>query len=965
VALNCNMMGLGFHFFVQDEATLGLRRIDQAFKNVSADAEEMYYKTKASLDQLERQMGALGDARVQAALQRTGMVMAGMGTAGLVGIGAAVKSFGNFQQQMLNAQSVAQWTKEEFQELSKFAIQVGADTKFSGSQAAEAIYEISSAGVTAVEDIKQLTLGVADFAAAGNIQMPEAARSIIAAVQGFKRPMSDAPRIADIFTAAIQNSMLKANEFEVAMGSMAGIAGQVGQSVEAATAGLMAARNVIGSAQDAATSLRSAMRYLIAPTGEANNIMRLLNVSLRDAQGNMKPWPQIIREFQESFAGAGALVNQFSRFAEATDEELKALAQTYGLTAEQARGLAGAAAQGQRAFEDYVLATIFGTDGIRAVTAGLNAQAKAMIDGREVTLTGADALEYWQIKLENSAGAAKKAADVQMSGLNGAFEELGGSIESAGFVIGSRFEPAVRGLAGFLDRVVDVFNKMPAPMQTVLSYSLLLGSVGLLAGGFGMIFLAQLPGAIQGLTILKSTLLWTKMEAIKARIATLALQGAMLVVRGATLAWTGAQWLLNAALTANPIGLVIAAIAGLVVGITLLVRNWEKVTATIGGLWSKLTGWFSGLPVWGKYLLAIFMPVIGLPLLIAENWEKIKAWFAGLPQAITGFISSIPGFLSKLFLEDIPYWIGYGIGYMLRLVWEGVEAVVGFFASLPGRVVAFVVNLATQLPVWWAQIRDTGTQIIGHGIETITGFFAELPGRIWAFLVMVPGTILNIGAELWSAARQAGSQAVTGMVDTVRGLPGQIWDILTGVAENLINFGPRLWEAAKKAAGRLWEGFKEGLGIHSPSYIERAMTHILWSSREATRQVEADFKRLNGLTAQPTITMATTYESPEPAGTPALQMAARPEAAAAVAGTGTASTVPGERPVPIPVPQAVPASPPPPAPAPRQQPAAITGTISKVTETIRQPIQLVLDGRVLAEIVANIQAENEARAGAY
>lgn len=965
MAPNFNMMGLGFHFFVQDEATLGLRRIDQAFKNVSASAEEMYYKTKASLDQMEAKFGALGDARVQAALERTGMVMAGMGAAGLVGIGAAVKSFGDFQQQMLNAQSVAQWTQEEFQELSKIAIQVGADTKFSGSQVAEAIYEISSAGVTAVKDIKQLTLGVADFAAAaGNIQMPEAARAIVAAVQGFKRPMSDAPRIADIFTAAIQNSMLKANEFEVAMGSMAGVAGQVGQSVEAATAGLMAARNVIGSAQDAATSLRSAMMYLIAPTSEANNIMRLLNVSLRDAQGSMKPWPQIIREFQDSFAGAGALVNQFSRFAEATDEELKALAQTYGLTTEQARGLAGAAAQGQRAFEDYVLATIFGTDGIRAVTAGLNAQAKAMIDGREVTLTGADALEYWQIKLENSAGAARQAADIQMSGLNGAFEELSGSIESAGFVIGSRFEPAVRGLAGFLDRVVDVFNKMPAPMQTVLAYSLLLGSVGLLGAGFGLIFLAQLPGAIQGLAILRSTIIGVKLEAIATRLATLALRGAMLVVRGATLAWAGAQWLLNAALTANPIGLVIAAIAGLSVGIVLLVRNWERVTATIGGLWSKLTGWFSGLPAWGKYLLAIFMPVIGLPLLIAENWEKIKAWFTGLPQAIAGFISAIPGFLSKLFLEDIPYWIGYGIGYMLRLVWGGVEAVVGFFASLPGRVVAFVVNLATQIPVWWAQIRDTGIQIIGQGIETITAFFAELPGRIWAFLVTVPGTILNIGAALWSAARQAGSQAVTGMVDTVRGLPGQIWDILTGVAESLINFGPRLWEAAKKAAGRLWEGFKEGLGIHSPSYIERAMTNILWFSREATRQVEADFKRLNGLTAQPTITMATTYEPPEPAGAPALQMAAQPEVAT-VAGAGAASTVPGERPVPVPIPQAVPASPSPPAPAPRQQPAAVTGTLSKVAETIRQPIQLVLDGRVLAEIIANIQAENEARAGTY
>lgn len=932
MALNFNMMGLGFHFFVQDDATLGLRRIDETFKNVSADAEEMYYKTKASLDQMESKFGALGDARVQAALRGTGMALAGVGAAGLVGIGAATKSFGDFQQQMLNAQSVAQWTQEEFQELSKFAIQVGADTKFSGSQVAEAIYEISSAGVSAVDDIKKLTMGVADFAAAGNIQMPEAVRAIVAAVQGFKRPMSDATRIADIFTAAIQNSMLKANEFEVAMGSMAGVAGQVGQSVEAATAGLMAARNVIGSAQDAATSLRSAMMHLIAPTSEANNIMQTLSINLRDAQGNMKPWPQIIREFDESFAGAGALVKQFAGFADAEEDQLKALAQAYGLTTEQAKGLAGAAAQGQRAFEDYVIATIFGTDGIRAVTAGLNAQAKAMIDGREVTLTGADALEYWQIKLENSAGAAQKAADVQMSGLNGAFEQLRGSIESAGFVIGGRFEPSIRRIAGFLDRVVDVFNRMPEPMQTVLSYSLLLGSVGLLGAGFGLIFLAQLPDAIQGMTILRSTMIGVKLEAIGTKLATLALQGAMWVARGATLAWAGAQWLLNAALTANPIGLVIAAIAGLSVGIVLLVRNWERVTATIGGLWSKLTGWFSGLPAWGKYLLAIFMPVIGLPLLIAENWEKIKAWFAGLPQAIAGFISAIPGFLSKLFLEDIPYWIGYGIGYMLRLAWEGVEAVVGFFASLPRRVVAFVVNLATQIPIWWAQIRDTGIQIIGQGIDAVVGFFASLPGRAWNFLMGLVNTVVSVGPSLWQAAWQAGSNIVNGVINTIAGLPGEVWNILMNIVHTIENAAGALRDAAKRAFSNFTRGVMDGLERHSPSAAERALFDIMEASKATVAQLTGDFRRLSGLTAEPQVRM--TAVSPTGPAVPVTPV-----------GSGSAGSTGA---VPVLLAGA----------GPERQETAPATTPQVIT---RQPIKLVLDGRTIAETVIEFIEDAQVR----
>lgn len=1247
VALNFNMMGLGFHFFVQDDATLGLRQIDQTFKNVSADAEEMYYKTKTSLDQMESKFGALGDARVQSALQKVGMTMVGLGTATLFGLGKAIKSYSEFEQEMLNAQAVAGWTQETFQDLSNFAIQVGASTRFTSTQVAEALYEFSSAGVTATDSIKELTSAAAGFAAAGNLQnLGDAARSIISAVAGFQLPMTETAHVADVFTKAVQQSMIYAEDFNLAIGRFAGTAGTAGQSLESALTAFMAARKIIGSAEDAATSVARAFQVLSAPpSAEAFRLMgeNFLDLDLWDkTTGRMKQWPEIVRELEATFKGIDPIVRQFASFAGQSDAQLKALAETYGLTAEQVRGLTEAARNGTKAFEAYTISELFGSDAIRAVQASLNAEVDAMINGRTVTLRGADALEYWQRTLEDSAGTAQAAAKIQMSGLTGAFLELEGAIDSAQKTLGRQFEGPILKLATGLTSLVNIFNEMPASMQKTIAYGLALGGIGAILGGMGFLFLAQLPGFLTGLKALRDAHIGLKIVTLASRGATLAYHGAILLargatmvwtgaqwglnaaltaaqwsvrtagllayrgamllaqgatlawtgfqwalnmalgglqlagravalgvyygaiisVRGATLAWTGAQWLLNAALTANPIGLVIAAIAGLSVGIVLLVRNWEKVTATIGGWWSKLTGWFSGMPAWGQYLLAIFMPVIGLPLLIVEHWEGIKTWFAGLPGAIAGFINAIPGFLSKLFLEDIPYWIGYGIGYMVRLVWEGVEAIVGFFASLPGRVVAFVVNLATQIPVWWAQIRDTGIQIIGQGIETIITFFAELPGRIWAFLVTVPGTILNIGAELWSAARQAGSQAVNGMVDIVSGLPGQIWDILTDVAENLINFGPRLWEAAKKAAGKLWEGFKEGLGIHSPSYIEQAMTNILWTSREATRQVETDFERLSGLAAQPTITMATTYESPEPAGAPALKIAAQealtgvwnwiagvfnlsdqarqwgvnlitgfvegvesaydklkqgltdaagwikkflgfgsptelgpgkyadqwapdmvkmfagglraglPEVTAAAtdmaeavsraivirpifqeagqaarlaasaevppvpslqgavnyqgvlgglpdvpglegqmlyrpslaevppvpslegmalyhaalgplpeapewAGQLTYQPVAGRpemwgeqpptvtRPEPMPVHMPLPQPPPIPAPVAGQERGAVTGTMSKVAETIRQPIQLVLDGRVLAEIIANIQAENDARAGAY
>lgn len=966
MALNFSMMGLGFHFFVQDEATLGLRRIDQAFKNVSASAEEMYHRTKASLDQMERQMGALGDARVQGALRNTGLALLGIGAASFMLAGKAVQASVQFESAFAGVRKTVDATEAEYAVLKQQIREMAREIPASAEEITAVAEAAGQLGIKK-EAIMGFTRVMVDLGVATNMTSDQAATSLARLANITQMPQDQFDRLGST-VVALGNNLATTESEIVEMGlRLAGAGHQIGLT-EAQILSFAGALSSVGINVEAGGSSMSRVMISIANAVESGG-------------------EQL--ELFAKVAGVSAL-----EFRKAFKEDAATAIITF------IEGLGRMSKNGENVF------------------AVLDQLKLSEIEVRDALLRAAGAGDLFRQSLEigtkawEENTALAREAQERYKTTESQLKLLRNTIRDIGYTIGDTILPTVNAAVGWLREFSAQWSTLPDGLQKAVAWMVVGG--GALAGlvGAGFLFISMIPSFATGLTILKDTIIvnkiatlahaaamyvvrgatlaWAgaqrilnvvlrttpigwliqrlavlKTSLIATRFAALGTRAAMLVARGATLAWAGAQWVLNMALSANPIGALIRGLMLATIGIIYLARNWERVTATIGGLWSKLTGWFSGLPAWGKYLLAIFMPVIGLPLLIAENWEKIKAWFAGLPQAIAGFISAIPGFLGKLFLEDIPYWIGYGIGYMLRLVWEGVEAVVGFFASLPGRVVTFVVNLATQIPVWWAQIRDTGIQIIGQGIETITGFFAELPGRIWAFLVTVPGTILNIGAELWSAARQAGSQAVTGMVDTVRGLPGQIWDILTGVAESLINFGPRLWEAAKKAAGRLWEGFKEGLGIHSPSYIERAMTNILWTSREATRQVETDFKRLNGLTAQPTITMATAYEPPEPAGAPALQIAAQPEVAAVVAGTGAASTVPGERSVPVPIPQAVPASPPPPAPAPRQQPAAVTGTLSKVAETIRQPIQLVLDGRVLAEIIANIQAENEARAGAY
>ena len=158
---------------------------------------------------------------------------------------------------------------------------------------------------------------------------------------------------------------------------------------------------------------------------------------------------------------------------------------------------------------------------------------------------GEENLRGLTAELENSEGAAQDMADIMGGGLWGAIKKIQSIVESAYISLGERFGPAV-------EWVANLFAKLPAPIQevTVVTGSLVgaMGGLMLLApGSFGAI--VQFPGKLLGLA--KSLKLVT-----------------------------AAQWLYNAALTANPIGLVVAAVALLAAGFYLLWKRHKSLQKT-------------------------------------------------------------------------------------------------------------------------------------------------------------------------------------------------------------------------------------------------------------------------------------------------------------------------------------------------------------------------------------------------
>jgi hypothetical protein len=150
--------------------------------------------------------------------------------------------------------------------------------------------------------------------------------------------------------------------------------------------------------------------------------------------------------------------------------------------------------------------------------------------------------------------------------------------------------------------------------------------------------------------------------------------------KGETLAAT-AQWILNAAMEANPVGIVIAGLTVLIGLGYLLIKNWDKVKAFLINLWNGIKTTFSNALnfIWNlfdnKYIqaaLLIFTPLIGLPVVIIKNWDKIKVFFSNLWNGIT-----------TVFVGAVEWIYNFVMNIWNKL--KGIfDAIGGFFAKIFG-----------------------------------------------------------------------------------------------------------------------------------------------------------------------------------------------------------------------------------------------------------------------------------------
>ena len=372
-------------------------KAQEAEMNKAALAAQKYGKATAAIN------------RNQAGLNSVASGMAKVGVAAGVAFGAAVKAAADFDEGMSRVAATGKDAEANIDSLRKLAIEWGQKTKYSATEAADGITELGKAGVS-VKDIMGGGLqGALNLAAAGQIDVAQAAEDAASAMNQFGLKGKDVPHIADLLAAAAGKAQGEVGDMALALKYVGPVAASMGVSIEQTTGAIaeLASNGIL--ADQAGTSLRGMLTALTSPSAKAAETMKSLGINVYDAKGNFIGFDGV----------AGQLHDRLGKLSNA-----------------------------QR---DSALGTIFGNNQITA--------ARILYKG------GSKDVDKWTASV-NDSGFAAETARKKMDNLKGDLEQLKGAAETALIGAGEGQQAPLRDMVKNITKVVNAWNDLSDETKT-------------------------------------------------------------------------------------------------------------------------------------------------------------------------------------------------------------------------------------------------------------------------------------------------------------------------------------------------------------------------------------------------------------------------------------------------------------------------------------------------------------------
>lgn len=270
--------------------------------------------------------------------------------------GASIKMAGDFEKSMNRVRALTGSTGEEFEMLRGVAKKLGAETQFSATQAAEGLSFLAMAGFNATQAAEALP-GVLDLAAAGAVDLGQAADIASNIMSGFALEIKDLSRLNDVLAKTFTSTNTNLQQLGEAFQYVGPVAASAGLSIEetAAAIGILGNAGIQGSA--AGTALRGMISRLLSPTGEAARTLQRLGINAVDASGKLRSMTSIVSQLEKAGAttadmltifgdragpGMAALVSQGAdAIQQLTDKNLNSLGTAAEIAQIQMEGFAG------------------------------------------------------------------------------------------------------------------------------------------------------------------------------------------------------------------------------------------------------------------------------------------------------------------------------------------------------------------------------------------------------------------------------------------------------------------------------------------------------------------------------------------------------------------------------------------------------------------------------------------------
>lgn len=766
----------------------------------------------------QKGISSIGDMAAKG-LKATMTILTGAATAiGTLGT-AAIKVGSDFEGAMSKVEAISGATGSDLEALTNKAKEMGASTKFSATESANAFEYMAMAGWK-TEDMLGGIEGIMNLAAASGEDLATTSDIVTDALTAFGLSAQDSTHFADILAQASSNANTNVGMMGETFKYVAPVAGALGYSAEdtATAIGLMANAGIKSS--QAGTSLRSIMSRLAKPTKEVQTAMDALGVSLTNSDGSMKELNEVIDDLRTGFSG----------LSEAEAAELAS-----SLAGQEA--MSGLLAIVNASDEDFdkLQSSIYSCDGAAAQMAETmndNLQGQLTILKSGLEGLGISFYENIQTPLKDIAIEAQGMVQ-QLHAFNK--DGLTGMVTAFGDVLAQIVERA----AGAAPELISVATGLVSSFCDSLKSSTGMGEAA-----------ASLITSLVTALFSCADDIWTTAIALAGKMAQGIADGAPEMVQSVVTCVTDIYESLSDLAPdfvdagVQIIGSVAQGLADtlptiLQHGIDIVLELGRGITESLPTLIPIVVDCILNLfdtfvsnidsivDVGIEIIMAIAEGLIqALPILIQKApdiivkfWQALDRNYAkilkagadlvlklaeGIVSAIPELINNLPQILNEIVLtfqhfsflpvgKDIITSIGEGIKSASNSLGDSVSncinSIAAWFSELPEKIGIWLTEVINKIIIWGAEMLTAAGEAVSNAVSGAVDFFAELPNKIAYWLGYAIGTVINWGVELYTWITTEIPNIIQSVADFFSQLPDKIWIWFVEAVNRAIQWG--------------------------------------------------------------------------------------------------------------------------------------------------------------------------------